>query len=88
MSRFGHDMGKVTTVTRREGLSHLRAAITALAIFGYFAIFTVVIPSWLLRSVLTTVSRGVADLTVLVIWFIFLGGGLWALRRAQDRGWI
>ncbi len=71
---------------RRERISNGRAALTAVGIVVYFAVFTAWVPSILARSsFLSTAPRNVADGIVLVVWGGFLLVGVGALRWAQDR---
>ncbi len=70
----------------RENISQGRAALSAVVIFLYFAIFTAWIPSMLLRSsFLATAPANVADGITVVVWGGFFGAGLIALRWAQER---
>lgn len=76
-------------VIERSHISQPRAVLSAVAIGGYFGLFTVLLPSALLRSsVLSGLTSEAADILVTIVWGGFLGFGLWALRRAQARGWI
>jgi hypothetical protein len=73
----------------RDQISQGRAALSGVAIFLYFAIFTAWVPSMVARSAfLATASRNVADLIVIVLWSGFFGLGIVALRWTQDRGLI
>ena len=72
-----------------DRISWLRAAVSAVAIFLYFVIFTAWLPSLLLRSsMLSTASRAVADGIIIVVWVGFFSIGVLGLRWAQDRGLI
>ncbi|MCL1595659.1 MAG: hypothetical protein M3132_15035 [Actinomycetia bacterium] len=74
---------------KRERISNGRAALSAVGIVLYFAIFTAWVPSMLARSsFLSTAPRNVADGIVLVVWTGFLFAGVGALRWAQDREMI
>jgi len=73
----------------RASIGQGRAMLSALAIVLYFFVTTFWLPSALLRSsLLTGVGRNVSDLIAVAVWGLGLGFGMWALRRAQDRGWI
>jgi ABC-type Mn2+/Zn2+ transport system permease subunit len=73
----------------RDQISQGRAALSGVAIFLYFAIFTAWVPSMLARSAfLATASRNVADVIIIVVWGGFFGLGIVALRWTQDRGLI
>jgi hypothetical protein len=73
----------------RDQISQGRAALSGIAIFLYFAIFTAWMPSILARSAfLATASRNIADGIVIVVWGGFFGFGIWALRWTQERGLI
>ena len=73
----------------RDRISQGRAALSGVAIFLYFAIFTAWLPSILARSAfIATASRNVADGIVVVVWAGFFGLGIWALRWTQERGLI
>jgi hypothetical protein len=72
-----------------DRISWFRAAVSAIVIFLYFAIFTAWLPSMLLRSsMLATASRSVADGIIIVVWAGFFGLGVLGLRWAQERGLI
>ncbi len=72
----------------RGRISHGRAALSALVIFVYFAVTTAWLPSYVLRTALSSAPKNVADLVTVGIWGVFLLAGLWGLRKAQDEGWI
>lgn len=73
----------------RDQISQSRAALSGLAIFLYFAIFTAWVPSILARSAfLATASGNVADGVIIVVWSGFFVLGIWGLRWTQDRGLI
>jgi hypothetical protein len=66
-----------------------RAAGWALAIFAYFVLFTVWLPSWVLHlSAVAAAPDPVRQLIGSGVWLIFLGSGMWVLRRIQARGSI
>jgi len=70
----------------RERISQGRAALSAVGIFLYFAIFTAWLPSYLLRApLLSGAPRNVADGLVAGLWGAFFVAGIVALRWAQDR---
>lgn len=70
----------------RDRISQGRAALSAVTIFLYFAIFTAWLPSYLIRSpLLTSAPRNVADGIVAGLWGAFFVAGIVALRWAQDR---
>jgi hypothetical protein len=70
----------------RERISQGRAALSAVGIFLYFAVFTAWLPSYLLRSsLLSSAPRNVADGLVAALWGGFFVAGLVALRWAQER---
>ena len=70
----------------RDRISQGRAALTAVLIFVYFAVFTAWLPSYVLRSpVLSSAPRNVADGIVAGLWGAFFIAGIVALRWAQDR---
>jgi hypothetical protein len=74
---------------KRAAFGQLRGMLSAVAIFLYFAVATVWLPSAILRSsLLSGASRNVADAVALAAWIVGLGAGMWGLRRAQDRIWI
>ncbi len=74
---------------KRARISQGRAALSGIAIFLYFAIFTAWAPSILARSAfLATASKNVADGIIIVAWGGFFGLGIVALRWTQDRGLI
>jgi len=74
---------------RRDRISQGRAALSGIAIFLYFAIFTAWLPSILARSgFLTSASRNVADGIIIVVWGGFFALGIIGLRWTQDRGLI
>ena len=69
----------------RDRISQGRAALSAIAIFLYFAIFTAWLPSILARSAfLATASRNVADGIIIVVWGGFFTLGI--LGTAMDPG--
>ncbi len=72
----------------RGRISHGRAALSAIAIFVYFAVFTAWLPSYVLRTALSSAPKNVADLVTVGIWGATLLAGLWGLRKAQEEGWI
>jgi hypothetical protein len=73
----------------RDAIGQLRAAVLAVGIVLYFTGTTIWLPSALLRSpILTGASRNVSDFAALAVWGLGLWIGIWALRRAQARGWI
>ncbi len=59
----------------------------AVAIFVYFVLATVWLPSWVFNTV-TGVPAAVHDIIGTGLWLLFLLGGLWALRWSQAKGWI
>jgi len=70
----------------RDRISQGRAALSAVVIFLYFAVFTAWLPSYLIRSpLLTSAPQNVADGIVAGLWAVFFIAGIVALRRAQDR---
>ena len=74
---------------KRDRISQGRAALSGIAIFLYFAIFTAYVPSALAKSAfLATASRNIADGIIIVVWGGFFTLGIVALRWAQDRGLI
>lgn len=80
---------RVDALSRGISIGHGRAMLSAVAIFLYFAVATVWLPSALLRSpLLAGASRNVSDVVAVVVWAIGIGAGLWGLRYAQDRAWI
>jgi hypothetical protein len=65
------------------------AGLAGLAIVAYFALATVWLPSWVLRTpAVAQASRSVADLMGTMVWAAFLVLGMWGLRVAQRRGRI
>jgi hypothetical protein len=73
----------------RDAIGQLRAAVLAVGIVLYFTVTTIWLPSFLLRSpLLTGASRNVSDMVASGVWGFGLWIGIWALRRAQARGWI
>lgn len=82
-------MNREQVLGKRAGISQGRAAVSGIAIFLYFAIFTAWVPSILARSAfLATASRNVADGVIIVVWGAFFGLGILGLRWTQDRGLI
>lgn len=80
---------RIDAISRRVSISQGRAMLSAVGIVLYFAVTTVWLPSKLLRSsLLAGASTNVSDLVAVAVWGIGFGFGIWALRRAQDRGWI
>lgn len=76
-------------ITERGSIGHGRAALTALAIVGYFAVVTMWLPSVVLTSsILFGVDRSLADLVGLGIWGTGTAAGMWALYLGQKRGWM
>lgn len=57
----------------------------ALVVLVYFAVATVWLPSYLIGS---TTDEGFRDIVVSVSWLATFGGGIWALRELQRRGWL
>lgn len=73
----------VATMTWKQG------AVWALAIFAYFSVFTVWLPSRILRlSVVASSPTPIHDLVGAGVWLAFLVLGMWSLRRLQSRGRI
>ena len=65
------------------------AAVRSLVIFGYFVVFTVWLPDFVLQlGAVSSASRTVQDLLALTFWGVPLVGGVWALRNLQRRGLI
>lgn len=65
------------------------AGMAGVAIFAYFALATVWLPSWVLRlPAVAQAPRFVADLAGTAVWAVFLALGMWGLRVSQNRGWI
>lgn len=74
---------------RRAGMSWIGAGSRAVAIFIYFAIATVWLPSAIAKSgPIVDAADWIGDLVVASVWAVGLAVGMWALRRAQDRGFI
>ena len=58
--------------------------VKTLVIFGFFLVFTVMLPSQLIKwSALSSLPSLARDLIGTAVWFIALGGGMYLLRRAQ-----
>jgi mono/diheme cytochrome c family protein len=56
------------------------------AIVAYFVVFTVVVPSIVIKSsALTALPSLARDLIGLGVWFVALAAGMWLLRRAQKK---
>jgi hypothetical protein len=69
--------------------SWAEAGLTGLVIVAYFALATVWLPSWVLRTpAVAQASRSVADFVGTMVWAALLVVGMWGLRLAQRRGWI
>lgn len=82
-------MNQGQVLEKRDRISWGRAALSGIAIFLYFAVFTAWMPSVLARSAyLATASRNVADGIIIVVWGGFFTLGLWGLRWTQERGLI
>lgn len=76
-------------IARWDARSWLVAAGKALAIFIYFVLFTLWLPSWLLR--LSPVAGAPAPVRELIgsgVWLVFFVAGMWALRRLQRKARI
>lgn len=70
-------------------MSWRRAFGVGLAVFGYFAVLTVWLPSRVLRlGVVESWDPWARDLAVTGSWAAALAFGLVALRRSQRAGWI
>jgi len=67
----------------------LQASAWAIAIFAYFTLFTVWLPSWALHLPgVAGAPAPVRDLVGLGVWLVCLVTGMWVLRRLQARGRI
>lgn len=76
-------------IAPRATRTWLQAGAWALAIFAYFTLFTVWLPSWILHlSGVAGAPSAVRDLIGLGVWLVSLVAGMWALRRLQARGRI
>jgi len=65
------------------------AWIIAVAIFVYFAVFTLWLPSWLLKlDAVASANPLVRDAVGTGSWVIGLVAGLVGLRIAQSKRWI
>jgi len=72
-----------------RGVGWPRAFVVGLAVFGYFVVLTVWLPSRVLRLGAVQSSDGwVKDLAVTASWSAALMIGLVGLRLAQRGGWI
>lgn len=70
-------------------MSWWSATLRSVLIFGYFVVFTVWLPSWLLQVDAVASSRAwIRDGIALVVWGVALFAGLAGLRVAQQRGLI
>ena len=82
-------MNQDQVLAKRDRISQGRAALSGIAIFLYFAIFTAWAPSVLARSAyLATASKSVGDGIIIVVWGGFFALGIWGLRWTQERGLI
>jgi hypothetical protein len=82
-------MNQDQVLAKRDRISQGRAALSGIAIFLYFAIFTAWAPSVLARAAyLATASKNVADGIIIVVWGGFFAVGIWGLRWTQERGLI
>lgn len=61
------------------------AYVRAVAVFLYFALATVWLPSFIVS---TSSDAGFRDIAVTVVWLGAFGGGLWGLRELQRRRWL
>jgi hypothetical protein len=65
------------------------ATLRSVSIFGYFVVFTVWLPAWLLRVDAVASSSGwIRDGIAVAVWGVALIAGLAGLRVAQQRGLI
>ena len=70
-------------------MTWMSASLRAAAIFLYVVIFTVVLPDFVIGlDPIATASSVVRDAVVLAVWGAGFVGGIWVLRRYQDRGLI
>lgn len=73
---------------RTEGEAFATGQVWAktLAIFIFFLVFTVMIPSQIIKwSALSPLPSLARDIIGTTVWFLALGGGMYLLRRAQKR---
>lgn len=65
------------------------AIMQAVAVFAYFSLATVALPSWVLGLDAVASSTGwLRDAISLLIWGITLAVGIGGLRLSQLRGWL
>ena len=70
-------------------MTWLNAWARGVAIFGFFVVFTVWLPDFVLGlDALTDLSHVARDVILLAVWGGALVAGMWLLRRGQRKGMI
>lgn len=64
-----------------------RAWVIGLVVVVYFAATTVWLPSWVI-GLLGGSPDGLAGISAVSVWAVFLAAGIVLLGRAQRKGWI
>ena len=70
------------------GMSRSRAFAWGIGIFLYFAVMSVWLVSYAIEDLFADFDDAVADVLALGLWAGVMGGGIWGLRKAQERGYF